>query len=172
MFSNLRQGSQIHILHDGATPYVEIGFVETASNMSLMGYYPNVPSLPIDISVKVGEKVTTYQQLPPNAECARVTERNTSEQVLIACSKEAVNNELQTMKQKSIETINSVPYHEQKIKAIDVLIGQLNPEIREKQAQAQEINDLKSQLASMNEMIVQLTSQLGEKASSKTTRKE
>lgn len=168
MFSTLRQGSQLHILHKSATPYVELGTIETVSNLPMYGYYPNLPAFPMDISVRVGEKVTTYQQLPSNAESAETTERTTGEQVFIACSKEVLNTELQSMRQKSYDTINSVPYHEQRIKVLDTLISQLNPEIAEKQQQAQEINDLRAQIASMHELISQLQ---GEKTSS-TKRKE
>lgn len=156
MFSNLRMGSQLHILHKNATPYVEIGTIETTPAMPMLGYYPNMPSVPMDIQVKVGDKVTTYQQLPANADSAEVVDRATGEQVFICCTKDALNAELQAMKQKSIETINSVEYHKQRVKAIDVLVGQINPEIAEKQAQAQEISDLRKQLQDMQQLLADM----------------
>lgn len=107
----------------------------------------------MDITVRVGERVTTYQQLPANADFAEVTERTTGEQVYIACTKEAINNELNVMKQKSIEAINSVEYHKQRIKSIEGLVCQLNPELVEKQQQAQEISDLRKQLQDMQQLV-------------------
>lgn len=156
MFSNLKQGAQLHILHKSANPYVEIGTIESTTNVPIMGYYPNMPSIPIDITVRVGDKVTTYQQLPAGAESAEVIERSTGEQVFVACAKDAINSELNTMRQKSVETINSVEYHKQRIKSIDTLIGQLNPEILEKQQQAQEICDLRAQLADMRKLVEEM----------------
>lgn len=163
MFSTLRQGSQLHILHKTATPYVEIGTIESVSNLPMIGYYPNMPTFPMDISVRVGEKVTTYQQIPANAESAEVTERTTGEQVFITCTKDVLNTEIQSMKQKSIDAINSVEYHKQRIKACDMLIGQLNPEVVEKQQQAQEISELKALVASMKQQMELLQ---GERTSS------
>lgn len=163
MFSNLTRGSQLHILHKSATPYIEIGTVESTNSTPMMVYYPNMPQLPMELSVRVGEKITTYQQIPAGADSAEVTERTTGEQVIIACTKDAVNTELQAMKRESIDTINSVPYHQQRVKAIDTLIGQLNPEIVEKQQQAQEIIELKAQVTEMQALINELK---GERASS------
>ena len=172
MFSNLRQGSQLHILHKSANPYVELGTIETVSNLPMYGYYPNLPAFPMDISVRVGEKVTTYQQLPSNAESAETTERTTGEQVFIACSKEVLNTELQSMRQKSCDTINSVPYHEQRIKSIDTLISQLNPEQAEKAQREKEMIEMRAQMQQMAETITQLTNQLkGEGASSSKEKK-
>lgn len=156
MFSTLRQGAQLHILHKTATPYVEVGTIETAPIMPIIGYYPSMPSFPIDISVRVGEKTTTYQQIPGGAESAEVVDKSTGEQVFISCTRDALNNELQIMRQKSIEAINSVEYHKQRVKAIDTLVGQLNPEIAEKQAQAQEICDLKAQLSDMKRLVEEM----------------
>ena len=156
MFSNLRMGSQLHVLHKTGTPYIEIGTIETTPSMPMLGYYPNMPSIPIDIQVRVGEKVTTYQQIPANAESADVVDKASGEHVCIFCTKDALNNELQAMKQKSIETINSVEYHKQRIKAIDMLVGQLNPEIAEKQQMGQEIGELKQQLQKMQQLIEDL----------------
>lgn len=163
MFSALRQGANLHILHKSATPYVEVGTIETVPNMPIYGYYPNMPSLPIDISVRVGDKVTTYQQLPANAESAEVIDRATGEKVYIACTKDAINSELNSMRKESVDSINSVPYHEQRIKAIDALICQLNPEIAEKAAQAQEISDLRKQLQDTQQLVEELKTSLSKK---------
>lgn len=156
MFSTLRHGNQVHILHKSSTPFVEFGTVETTPALPMIGYYPNMPSVPIDISVRIGEKVVTYQQLPANLDSAEVTDKATGEQVFISCTREAINNELQTMRQESVNSINSVPYHKQRINAIDTLVGQLNPEIAEKQQQAQEINELRAQLADMKKLVDEL----------------
>lgn len=156
MFANLKQGSQIYILHPNvAIPFVEVGIVETISNAIPMVYYPNLPTYPMDMTVKVGEKSIPLQRLPTNAESATVTAKD-GESIVIACTKDAVNNEVEMMKQKSVEIVNSVEFHKNRIVACDNLVKQLNPEVAEKEAQAKEINDLKAQLGEMAKLINEL----------------
>lgn len=166
MFANLKQGSQLYILHPNvAVPFVEVGIVETTSNAMPMVYYPNLPTYPIDMTIKVGEKSIPLQRLPTNAESATVTARD-GESVIIACTKDAINNEVELMKQKSIEIVNSVEYHRQRIVACDNLVKQLNPEVAEKEAQAKEISELKDQLSEMSKLLNEL------RTSSKTNERE
>lgn len=159
MISNLRQGSQLYLIHKSAsTPFVEMGSVESTNNM--VGYFPTMPTMPVTLSVRCGEKVTTYQNLPPNAEAADATNRETGETVTIACTKEAANAEVQSMRQKSIEAINSVEYHRQRIAVCDSLIQQLNPEQAEKAQQQKEMNELRGQVSDLSALVRQLTMQL------------
>ena len=60
------------------------------------------------------------------------------------------------MKQKSIETINSVPYHEQRIKVLDALYQQLNPEEAEKVQRDKEYQEMKSELQEMRKLLAHL----------------
>lgn len=152
-FINIRQGSQLYILHKGASPYVEVGTIDSVTNMPMMGFYPNMPMMPIDLSIRIGEKVMPFKQLPANAETANVVAQNSGEEVCIACTKDAVNAEVQTLMQKSVDALNSVDYHKQRIETCKTLLDQLNPEkVREAQ-QAQRINDLEGQLAEMRKML-------------------
>lgn len=155
MFTNLRQGSSIYILHKSTTPFVDVGTVETVNNMPMLGYYPNMPAMPVDITVRVGEKVTTYQKLPANAEAVDVMEQTSGETVTIACSKDAISAEVQHLRQKSIETINSVDYHKQRITVCDTLLKQLNPEQAEKEAQQAELHSMKEQMLAMQKQMQQ-----------------
>ncbi|MCM1079678.1 MAG: hypothetical protein NC344_10255 [Bacteroidales bacterium] len=171
MFSNLRQGSQIYILHKCAsTPFVEQGSVEGTSN-PMTGYYPTLPNMPVNISIRTGEKVTPYQNLPPNAEIAEVANNNTGEKVMIVCTKEALNTEVHSMRQASVDAINSVEWHKQRISACDTLLQQINPEEMLKAQQQQEISDLKAQVMQMSQMMSQLTSQLKENGASSSKKK-
>lgn len=119
----------------------------------MTGYFPTMPNMPINISIRVGDKVTQYQNLPPTAEVADVTNGSTGETVTLACSKEAVNAEVQGMKQKSIEAINSVEYHKQRISACDMLLQQLNPEQAEKAQRDQELKTMRADMVAMRKQI-------------------
>lgn len=148
MFSNLRQGSQIYVFHKCAsTPFIEMGSVEMQNPFGSI--YPTMPTMPINFSIRIGDKVIPAPNLPPNAEVADVTNSQTGETITLACSKDAINAELQTEKQKSIDSINSVDYHRQRIVTLDAIHAQLNPEVAEKAQQAQEISNLKAQMSNM-----------------------
>lgn len=158
-FQNLRQGSQVYILHKGLQPYYEVGTVESIPSLQTMSYYQNLPMLPIDLSVRVGEKVIPYQHIPPTAESAKVTSQLSGEEVCVACSKEAISAEVEMLIHQSVDAINSVDAHKQRIETCKNLLNQLNPEQLQKAQQAQEIESLKGQLADMKEMMEKLLSE-------------
>lgn len=172
MFSNLRQGSQLYVFHKCAsTPYIEMGSVEIQNQFG--SFYQPLPGMPINFSIRIGDKVTPCPNLPPNADIADVTNNQTGETITLACSKESVNAEMQSERQKSIDAINSVDYHRQRISALDALYNQLNPEVAEKAQRDKEMSDMRQQMAQMAQTIAKLTAELGgERTSSKDKKGE
>lgn len=166
MFSNLRQGSQLYIFHKSAsTPFIEMGSVEMQNPFG--PFYQAIPNMPMNISIRIGDKVIAAPNLPPNAEVADVTNNQTGEVITLVCSREAVNAEIHAERQKSVDTVNSVDYHRQRISALDTLYNQINPEVAEKAMRDKELSDMRQQMAQMAQTIEQLTCQLkGEGASS------
>ena len=86
-----------------------------------------------------------------------------------------MNNEVAMMKQKSIELLNSVEYHQNVIASCDKMLNMLNPEFAAKQQQDKEITDLKGQMAEMSRNMAdlmvlnkQLMEQLGLGSETKT----
>lgn len=158
-FQSLRQGSQIYILHKGLNPFYEVGTVESIPSLQTMSYYQNLPMMPLDLSVRVGEKVIPYQHIPPTAESAKVTSQLSGEEVCVACSKEAISAEVEMLIHQSVDAINSVDAHKQRIETCKNLLNQLNPEKLKEAQQAQEIESLKGQLADMKEMMEKLLSE-------------
>lgn len=169
----------MYVFHKCAsTPYIEMGSVEIQNPFGSL--YQTMPGMPMNISIRVGDKVTPCPNLPQNAEVADVTNNQTHETITLACSKDAINAEVQSERQKSVDAINSVEYHRQRIGALDALHNQLNPEVVEKAQQAQEINNLKAQMSEMSNNMAELMKankdlmeQLkSERASSSSKRKE
>lgn len=157
MFQNLRQGSEIYILHKSiATMSVEVGVVET-TNMALIQYYPGmqIPNMgvPVDITVRVGEKSATYRRLPATCVTAEGIENSTGEQVVLACTKEALLSVIQDLRQKSTDQINSIPFHQQRVASCDQLYNQLNPEAAAKAAQEAEMQGMREEMAKMREQM-------------------
>lgn len=162
-FQNLRQGSQVFILHKGMNPYCEVGTVEQIPSTQMMSYYPNLPMMPLEITVRVGETLIPYRQIPPTAESAKVTSRTTGEEVCVGCSKEAISAEVEMLMRESVDAINSVPMHEQRIETLKKIHDQLNPEKVKEAKQVEEINSLKGQVADLGKMVAELTAQLKER---------
>lgn len=169
MFHQLRQGSSVYVVHiTSATPTIENGIVESIPNMPMLGYYPNIPTYPMDMTIRVADKVLPYKGINPSSTTAKATNPTTGEEVVIACDKESLNDALLNLKQESINHINNVPYHDQRIKSIDALILQINPEQQEKAQRDKEMADLKTQIAQMAQTICQLSDKLKNDETSKS----
>jgi hypothetical protein len=161
MFSNLRPNSQLYILHKDATPYIEIGQVVSVSQ-PIPRYQTNnfmaPQELVVDVVVNVNGNNITLQKLPANLDVADQGSINGS--LFISTSKESMNNEVTSLKQKSQEIINSIDYHKKVIQDCEVLLQRLNPEFAEQKQQKQEIDNLKAQVSEMMNGMKELMAQL------------
>lgn len=168
MFSNLRTNSQIYILHRDATPYVEIGQVVSVSQPQPRYQVNNFMApqeLVVDIVVNINGNNVTLQKLPANLDIA---DQGTAEAgVVITTSREAMNSEVDSLRQKSISILNSIDYHKKRVQDCELLLQRLNPEFAEQKQQKQEIDMLKSQMSEMMAGMKDLMAQL-KKENSKT----
>ena len=171
MFQNLRANQQLYILHKEASPYIDYGSVVNVSAphpkypmATAIGQMPQMEMV-VDVAVNINGQTTNFQNLPAGTDIA---DFGANGNIVISCSRDAMNNEVAVMKQKSIEILNSVDFHQGVITACDKMLNLLNPEYAAKQQQDKEISDLKSQLTEMGknvnnlmEMNRQLMEQLG-----------
>lgn len=161
MFSNLRTNSQIYILHRDTTPYVEIGQVVNVSqprSKFQTGSYIVPQEQVVDIVVSVNGNNITLQSLPANLDVADQGTLNGS--LFISTSKDAMNTEINSMRQKSLDIINSVDHHKKVIQDCEQLLQRLNPEFAEQKQQKQEIDMLKTQVSEMMNGMKELMAQL------------
>ena len=160
MFQNLRQGNQIYILHKDNKPTLETGSVVSVSLPMPKYQVPPVfgqqQEMVVDIVAKVNNADTTFQKLPASADIADFG----SSGIVISASREAMNAEVVSLKNKSIDAINSVDYHKEVIDGCDIILSGLNPEYAERQQQQAEINDLKAQVAELIKINKDLMSRL------------
>lgn len=179
MFQNLRANSQIYILHKDAKPYIEVASVTGVSmpkpkyplTAPPLGQMPQVEMV-VDLSASINGQNTTFQGLPAGAEIADFGQNGN---IVISCSRDAMNSEIAAMKQRSQEIINSVSFHQGVIAGCDEMLNSLNPEYAEKVRQEQEIAALKEQMSSLMEMNRQLMQRLGgpeSSSSARTSKKE
>lgn len=146
-FSNLRSGNQLYILHKDSVPTIEIGKVISISQVSPK--YGNMysPEMVVDISASVNGQPTNFQKLPALGDIA-----DFGNNIVLSCNKDAMSSEVISMKQRSVDLINSVELHQNIIKGCDEILTQLNPEIKEKQRQEEENKALRDELNQLKDM--------------------
>lgn len=165
MFQNLRQSSQLYILHKAGEPVLDTGTVVSVTppmpKYGIPPVYGQPQEMVVDLVVKVNGQDITYQKLPASADIADFGANG----VVISDSKEAMNAEVVNLKTRSQDTINSVGFHEKVIESCNRILEGLNPEFAQRQAQQAEINDLKEQVSEL----VKLNKSLMERLNSGTT---
>lgn len=155
-FQNLRNNHQIYVLRKDSIPTLEIGKVTFVSApVPKYGNSSMYNDLVLDITVDIDGRSTNFQKIPANSEIA-----DFGNNVVIAVSKEAMNNELTSMKQRSLDIINSVELHQSIISGCDEILQKLNPEIAEKQKQEQENRQLREEINSLKEMFQEFLKQM------------
>lgn len=160
MFQNLRTNSTIYIFYKDSTPHIETG--------SVVSITTPVPKFPIvnymgtqefvlDMVVSVGNNNLTLQKLPANMDIA---DQGVNGNMVIATTKEAINNEVRAFRQKSLDILNSTEYHKKIVSDCDNLLQKFNPEFAEQKQQKEDIDTLKNQMSeimvNMKELMVQI----------------
>lgn len=102
--------------------------------------------LVVDVTVSVNGQQSNLQGLPAGADIADFGQNGN---IVVSCSRDAMNNEIGTMKQKSADILASVDYHRGVMESCDKMLNALNPEFAAKQQQEQKISQLESQIAEM-----------------------
>lgn len=156
-FQNLRNSNQLFILHKDSIPTLELGKV---TNVALpVPKYGNTgmynQEMVVDITADVNGTSTNFQKLPAMGEIA-----DFGNNMVVSCNKEAMNSEVSSMKQRSMDIINSVELHQNIIKGCDEILKMLNPEIMEKQKQEEENKALREEINSLKEMFKEFMNKL------------
>lgn len=158
MFQSLRPNSIVYILHKGDTPKLETGYVSNTPVVKPKYAVPHTFGQPqemvVDISIKINGQIFNYNNIPANLDIA--DSYSNGESIVISDSKEAMNAEIISLKQKSSDIINSIEFHRNQINKLDEILSILNPEFAEKQAQQEEINNLKTQMSEMSKSMSEL----------------
>ena len=155
-FQNLRNGNTLFILYKDSIPTLEIGKINTVSmpipKYGNTGIYN--PEMIVDISAVINGTSTNFQKLPAQGEIA-----DFGNNVVVSCNKEAMSSEVQAMKQKGLDIINSVELYKNIVKGCDVILQQLNPEIAEKRKQEEENKALRDEINSLKDMFKEFINQ-------------
>lgn len=157
MFGQLRINNPLFILNKQGSPSLEVGtVVSVTAPMPQLSSVGQLTMYTVDVTARVNDQNVTYQKLPANTDVADFAGNGN---VVIACSRESMNSELQSMRQRSVDVVKSVDYHNGLIQAIDKIIQDLNPEEAEKLALQKEVTDLKGQMLQMSQSVNALLEQ-------------
>ena len=163
MFQSLRQNSQVYIFHKGNQPELEIGIVTnmptTKPKYSIPTSFGQPQEMVVDLVVKVNNQIINYNGLPAQSDIA--DSYSNGENVVLSDSREAMNSEILSFKQKSEEAINSVDLHKNIIMGCDSILDKLNPEYAQKKQQQDEISTLKLQMDEVTKTLTTLTEMVG-----------
>ena len=165
MFQSVRPNSPIYIFHKGDNPRLETGYVVNQPIPKPKYVIPNnfgqPQELVVDLVIKTSDSTYNLNSLPAQLDIS--DSYSNGENLVVSDSKDAMNSEIISQKQKSLDIINSKPYHEKLIVVYDKLLSDFNPEMAEKQAQQQEISALRSQMDEMSKSMALLIEQLKNK---------
>ena len=157
MFGQLRINNPLFVLDKQGSPVLEIGtVVSVTAPMPQLSSIGQPTMYTVDVTARINDKNVTYQKLPANMDVADFAGNGN---VVVACSRESMNSELQAMRQRSVDVVKSVDYHNGMIQAIDKIIQDLNPEEAEKLALQKEVTDLKGQMLQMSQSVNALLEQ-------------
>lgn len=159
-FSSLRSSSLLYILNREGIPSVSIGSVIGTSTpvnkIGLPASFGNMQDSVIDITVKVDDKQGVFYKVPANLDSWEYEQNGIKTPYILATTKEAINGDINALRQQAVGVLNSVEHNKKVVSACDQLLQQLNPEYAEKQRQEQEIAELKSQMAAQQSQMAEL----------------
>ena len=162
MFQSVRPNSPIYVLHKGDNPRLETGYVVNQPIPKPKYQMPNAFGQPqelvVDLVIKLNDATVNMNAIPAQLDIA--DSYSNGENLVISDSRDAMNSEILSLKQKSIDIINSAPYHKNLIATYDKLLSDFNPEMAEKQAQQKEISELKAQMNEMSRNMALLIKEL------------
>lgn len=166
MLSGLRPGTPVFVLNKNELRYKN-GKVVSVSNQ-----YPQYnfqqPLNPgngpvVDMAIEIDGKAETFPRIPLNSTIAEFPDKG----VIISETRDGIINEVNVIRSASQTAIDQMEAHKRVVASCDQLLYDLNPQLRKDQEQAQEIANLKQQLAGMSDQIAALTGMLSKSLSKK-----
>ena len=162
MFQSVRPNSPIYVFHKGDNPRIETGYVVNQPIPKPKYQMPHTFGQPqemiVDLVIKLNDGTVNMNSIPAQLDIA--DSYSNGENLVISDSRDAMNSEILSLKQKSVDVINSKPYHENLIIAYDKILSDFNPDLAEKQAQQKEISELRAQMNEMSKNMALLIREL------------
>jgi hypothetical protein len=162
MFQSVRPNSPIYVFHKGDNPRLETGYVVNQPipkpKYQMPPNFGQPQEMVVDLVIKLNDASINLNSIPATLDIA--DSYSNGESIVISDSREAMNSEIISLKQKSIDLLNSMDYHKSLIQTYDKILSDFNPEMAEKQAQQQEIAGLRNQIDELSKSMALLVRQL------------
>ena len=161
MFSNLRIGTPLYVLHRN-DPKLEVGEVIFVSQPTPQlgttynaGYPMPTPKMLVDVKIKTANGDVELQKLP-----AELSIADFNNGMVISESKDAILNEVDVIRKNSVHIIESVEQHKGIVEKCDVLLAELNPQIRKEAERTREFDSLKQEVGGLKGDLAELKGML------------
>jgi len=158
MFKDLRLNTPFYILYRGEKPCLETGMVQSVSQpmpkmpTNYNAMYPQQPEMVVDIRIKVGDNILTFEKLPANSIIADFSAA--SQNMVVSSSRDSLKTEVEVMQAQSRTIVESVSYHEGVVVECDNILKELNPTYAKEK-------EYESEIKGLSEKIQQLEQKLG-----------
>ena len=158
MFSNLRIGTPLYILHK-QDPKLEIGEVTFVSQPSPQfgatysaGYPMPAPKMLVDVKIKSSSgEVVDLQKLPADLSIA-----DFGNGMVVSESRDAIYNEIEALRKTSQRVVESMDYHQSVVGKCTDLMAELNPQVKQEaefDSLKQEVSGIKGDLQELKGML-------------------
>lgn len=155
-FQHLRENNQIYILHKD-TYTLELGRITNTPKPTYKyqqnAYQPQMPAQVVDLVVSVGDVNYNFQQLPALSD---IVDYEANGNVVIACTKDSIENEIYAIKRRSEERLARRDEDEVIITKCDNMLAIINPEIEERKRMESENAELRKELQNLQTMMSEL----------------
>jgi hypothetical protein len=161
MFSNLRIGTPLYVLHKNE-PQLEIGEVTYISQPSPQfvtaynaGMQMPTTKMLVDVKIKTANGDVELQKLPADMSIA-----DFGNGMVISESRDAILNEIDTLRKSSVRIIESIEHHKAMVDKCDTLLAELNPQIKQDAERTKEFDSLKQEVSGIKGDLVELKGML------------
>lgn len=113
------------------------------------------PKMLVDVKIKSSSGEVELQKLP-----ADLTIADFGNGMVISESKDAILNEIDTLRKSSVRVIESVDMHKNIVEKCDGLLAELNPQIKQEMERTKEFDTLKEEVGGIKTDLVELKGML------------
>lgn len=159
MFQSLRIGAPLYVLHKNELKIEQgtVTFVSQPVNQFGQVVYNNSQPANVNIQIQVQD-----QQLPIDLKNipATLTIADCGNNRVVSESKDAIITEISILKNNSLKVLNSIEQHKEIVQKCDLLLQELNPQVKIEAERSQEIAGLKSEVNGMKDDMTEIKGML------------
>lgn len=169
MFQGLSVGSPIYVLFK-QEPKVSVGEVSFIGNASPIYNTASImpPKFTYDIKAVIEGKEYEFNKLPGEQSVFGYQNYNT----IISDSREGIVKEVENIRDQSAKILDEVDNHKRLLQQCNVILTELNPQLKKEAEQAEEISRLKTGMAELQDGMSDIKAMLAQVLNSSQKTKE